>query len=160
HSIAAVLHRKQQKIAPVLLRRKRNQTIRIAAVVHRKQHSIAAVLHRKQQRIAPVRLRRRRNQLQCRGKSRKSRRVEPNDVVAPFLNAPATYSPGRPGESETAQQDTTAPQAETAPLRRSNVCYAHKRLLKDRAFMCAFFSSSPIPAEKFSCSGEGQSGPG
>jgi hypothetical protein len=32
------------------------------------------------------------------------RRVEPNDVVASFLNALATYSPGRPGEAETAQQ--------------------------------------------------------
>src|SRR5262249_26467195 len=41
------------------------------------------------------------------------RRVEPNDVVAPFLNALQTYSPGRPGEFETAQQNTTPPQAET-----------------------------------------------
>ena len=41
------------------------------------------------------------------------RRVEPNDVVAPFLIALATYSAGRPGELETAQQNTTAPEAET-----------------------------------------------
>ena len=38
-----------------------------------------------------------------------NRRVEPNDVVAPFLNALVTYSPGR----QTAQQNTTPPEAET-----------------------------------------------
>jgi lipid-binding SYLF domain-containing protein len=43
------------------------------------------------------------------------RRVEPNDVVASFLNALATYSPGRPGEAETAQQNTTPPEADTPP---------------------------------------------
>jgi hypothetical protein len=34
-------------------------------------------------------------------------------AVASFLNALATYSPGRPGEAETAQQNTTPPEAET-----------------------------------------------
>jgi len=40
----------------------------------------------------------------------RDRRVEPNDVVAPFLNALVTYAPGRP---LTAQQDTTPTEAET-----------------------------------------------
>jgi hypothetical protein len=34
-------------------------------------------------------------------------------VLAAFLNALATYSPGRPGEAETAQQNTAPPEAET-----------------------------------------------
>ena len=40
----------------------------------------------------------------------RDRRVEPNDVVAPFLNALVTIAPGRP---LTAQQDTTPTEAET-----------------------------------------------
>ena len=40
-----------------------------------------------------------------------NRRVQPNNVVAPFLDALATYAPGR--ELATAQQDTTPPEAET-----------------------------------------------
>jgi len=40
----------------------------------------------------------------------RDRRVEPNDVVAPFLHALVTLAPGRP---LTAQQDTTPTEAET-----------------------------------------------
>src|SRR5262245_2495257 len=40
----------------------------------------------------------------------RDRRVEPNDIVAPFLNALVTLAPGRP---LTAQQDTTPTEAET-----------------------------------------------
>ena len=40
----------------------------------------------------------------------RDRRVEPNDIVAPFLNALVTHAPGRP---LTAQQNTTSSEAET-----------------------------------------------
>src|SRR5262249_11380351 len=46
------------------------------------------------------------------------------------------------------------------PLRRSKRLLCAQKAVEGSCLYVRFFSSSPIPAEKFSCSGEGQSGPG
>src|SRR5262249_9345838 len=128
----------------------------------RKQHSIAAVLHRKQHRIAPVLLRRKRNQLQCKGKSRESRRAVPQRARDVLTRSPRGIRNSAAGHN--CARGTNS-QSETA-----EVCCAHKSVLTDRAFMFAFFLQAHSPQKNSrlennvvlsaACFGEDQSGPG